>query len=63
MLMAMSKALTISFNAGQIIWADNISIYSRYAAVQIDVSIILNNNPNRFKYVVPNMPTHPWRNH
>ena len=60
MLMVMSKALT---NAGQIIWSDNISIYSRYSAVQIDVSIILNNNSNRFKYVVPNGPTHPWTNH
>ena len=63
MLMAMSKALTISLNAGQTIWSDNISIYSRYAAVQIDVSIILNNSPNRFKYVVPNRPTHPWMIH
>ena len=54
MLMAMSKALAISFNAGQILWSDSISIYSRYAAVQIDVSIMLNYDPNRFKYLVPN---------
>ena len=60
--MAMSRALTKSSNVGKIIWSDNISVYSRYAAVQIDVIIILNNDSNRFKYVVPYMPTHPWRN-
>ena len=48
----MTKALTISFNVGYIIRSDSIPIYNRYAAVQIDMSIIFNDS-NQFKSVVP----------